>query len=256
MLSRKVGDLQLPIIGLGTFGLKEQHMQSIIHKCINEGVNYIDSANRYENEAQLGIAIKKLGIKRNEIIIGTKLSYRQQISQKVCEAVDESLEKLQVDYVDLYMIHSPKSRTYCEDWIALQTEKRKGKILEIAVSNFSVEQLKELYKVSGIYPVLNQIEVNLVHIPRELIEFCRSKNIIIQASCPLYRMGLEAVNRKNVKEVMHRHQKSYAQIVLRWLYQKELLSVPKMSIAEHLIENINIFDFELSGEDLLMLENI
>lgn len=254
MLNKNVGNIVLPIIGLGTYDLAERDMENAIGACISKGANFIDSANRYENEALIGSTIHRLGLKREDIVLGTKLSYKQQISQSVCESVDESLGKLKTDYIDLYMIHSPKSMTYCDDWMALLTEKNKGKILEVAVSNFSIRQLEELHQVSGVYPVLNQIEVNLVHIPWELIRFCKSNNIMVQASCPLYRMGSEARSSEIVRALMTKHQKSYAQISLRWLFQRDILSIPKMSSVKHVEENTSIFDFELSEEDMMLLE--
>lgn len=256
MLNRSAGNLLLPVIGLGTYDLAKQNMMSAIRECLDRGISFIDSANRYGNEAQIGAAIRDLGIRRDDIVIGTKMSYSQQISQSVSESVDESLASLGTDHIDLYMIHSPKSMTYCEDWMELQKEKQKGKILETAVSNFSIEQLQELKDASGIYPVLNQIEVNLVHIPWELISFCEYNNIVVQASCPLYRMGEEAMNTASVNSIMAKHNKSYAQIALRWLYQRDILSIPKMSTAEHIAENADIFDFCLSEEDMAMLEKV
>ncbi len=255
MLNKSVGDVELPMIGLGTYDLEEEIMDTVISECVSQGAIFIDSANRYGNEEAIGRAIRKIGLDRKSILIGTKMSYKQQTSQNVRESVDESLDKLKTDYIDLYMIHSPKSKTYCDDWLALQDEKRKGKIREVAVSNFSVQQLQELYKVSGIYPALNQIEVNLVHIPWKVINFCRSNDITIQASCPLYRMGFEAKNSDVVKTLVDKYQKTYAQIALRWLLQKEILSIPKMSSVRHIEENVNIFDFNLSEKDVYQLEN-
>ena len=242
------------MIGLGTCDLDEKAMETVISVCVSRGVTFIDSANRYGNEEAIGDTIRKIGLNRQAILIGTKMSYKQQLSQTVRESVEESLKKLKMDYIDLYMIHSPKSETYCDDWIALLEEKRKGKIREAAVSNFSESQLQDLYNVSGIYPALNQIEVNLVHIPRNLISFCRKKGIAIQASCPLYRMGYEAKNSNVVKSLVDKYHKTYAQIALRWLFQKEILSIPKMSLVSHVEENVNIFDFSLSEEDVYQLE--
>lgn len=254
MLNRRVGELSLSVIGLGTYDLAEQNMKKVISDCVSRGVNFIDSANRYGNEAKIATTISSLGLKREDVVIGTKLSYKQQISQSVCESVDESLNELKTDYIDLYMIHSPKSKTYCDDWMNLQAERKKGKIIETAVSNFSIEQLQNLHQVSGIYPVLNQIEVNLIHVPWKLIYFCRKHNIVVQASCPLYRMGTEAVNNKAVKDIMSKYNKSYAQIVLRWLFQREMLSIPKMSTLKHVEENIDIFGFDLAENDIMWLE--
>lgn len=256
MLNKKVGTLLFPVIGLGTYDLLEKDMMHIIGESINNGVNFFDSANRYNNESNLGSTIKKLGINRTDYLIGTKLSYRQQISQSVEKSVDESLKKLQVDYIDMYMIHSPKSNTYCKDWIVLQKEKEKGKILELGVSNFSINQLNELYQISGLYPILNQIEVNFTNSNLETIEFCKKNNIIIQASCPLCRMNQKIMNNNYIQLLMEKYNRTYPQIALRWLFQRDLLSIPKMSSKAHLNENIDIFDFELLTEELLLLSDI
>lgn len=254
MLNKSVGNVNLSMIGLGTYALDEKAMETVIGVCVSRGVTFIDSANRYGNEEAIGGAIRKIGLNRQAVMIGTKMSYKQQLCQTVRESVEESLNKLKTDYIDLYMIHSPKSETYCDDWIALLEEKRKGKIREVAVSNFSEQQLQDLYNVSGIYPALNQIEINLVHIPWDLISFCRNKGIAIQASCPLYRMGFEAENSDAVRLLVDKYHKTYAQIALRWLFQKEILSIPKMSSVSHVEENVNIFDFSLSEEDVYQLE--
>lgn len=256
MLTRKVGSLNIPVIGLGTYDLLEYDMKTIIQECVLRGVNFLDSANRYDNEFQLGQAIKKIGLNRSDIIMGTKLSYKQQITQTVEMSVDESLKKLQMDYIDLYLIHSPKSMTYCKDWLELQNEKEKGKIRELGVSNFSINQLKELYNVSGKYPVINQIEVNLAHFPYEVIEFCHRNDIVVQASCPLRRMDMEITREESVQQLMERYDKTYPQIALRWLFQKGIVSIPKMSSTEHLLENIDIFDFALSEKELQIYSSL
>lgn len=246
----------LPAIGLGTYNLAEIDIKNVIGEGVNQGANFIDSASRYENEEQIGRAIKELGLSRNDFIIGTKMSYKQQMTQQVCQSVDESLSKLRMEYVDVYMIHSPKSKTYCDDWISLQAEKKKGKIRELAVSNFSPKQLEEIFIASGEFPVLNQVEVNLLNIPWDTLEYCELHDIKVQASCPLYRMQLDFGKGSIIGDVMTKYHKTYPQVVLRWLFQRNLLSVPKMSSIAHLLENIDIFGFELSKEDLQKLESL
>lgn len=256
MLNKRVGSLLLPAIGLSTYDLAENDMKDVITEGVNQGVNFIDSANRYENEEQIGRAIKELGLPRHDIFMGTKMSYKQQMTQQVCQSVDESLRKLCMEYVDIYMIHSPKSKTYCDDWISLQAEKKKGKIRELAVSNFSSKQIEEIFIASGEYPVLNQVEVNLLNIPWDTFEYCEHHDIKVQASCPLYRMQLDFGKGSAVHDVMAKYHKTYPQIVLRWLFQRGLMSVPKTSSVTHLVENIDIFGFEISEEDLQKLESM
>lgn len=250
MLNKQVGSISVSCIGLGTYGLQRKDMHNVFSEALDCGINYIDSAYRYGNEGIIASSFKYMGVNRHDVVIGTKLAYKQQISMSVEDAVDESLRNLQTDYIDLYFIHSPKSDTYCEDWCRLMLEKQKGKVLELGVSNFNIEQMIDIRNVSGCYPAINQIEINLGFYPRKIIEFCEEKGIAVQASCPLGRMRQELVNHETMRTMMNKYHRSYPQLALRWLYQNEILMIPKMSSNSHLMENISIFDFEIKREDM------
>lgn len=255
MLYKQVGSLNMPMIGVGTYGVPEKVMPLIFQYAISYGASYFDSAYRYENESFIGRCFERGDIRRDEVLLGTKLSYSQQMFGDIHKAVDDSLRNLKTDYIDVYYIHSPKSNSYCADWEMLLGIKEKGKIRELAVSNFGITQLEELYCETGVYPVLNQIEIHLGCWPQEVIQYCKSRNIAIQASCPLSRMSKKILGNREVIKMSCKYQKSFAQISLRWLLQQNILSVPRTENIEHLKENYAIFDFNLSDDDMIILNN-
>lgn len=252
MLNKQVGDISLPVIGLGTYGLSSDKISVILAQCIECGITYVDSADRYGNESIIGQAVQMLG--RKNFIIGTKLSYRQQISQPVNISIYESLTNLKIDYIDLYFIHSPKSNTYCQDWISIINARDKGLLREIGVSNFNIQQLTQLYEISGQFPAINQIEVNPNHYPEKTIKFCREHNIVVQASCPLCRMQPGEIPKRIIKDLETKYNKTYSQIVLRWQFQRDILTIPKVSSEIHMKENLGIFNFRISDADLRRIE--
>ena len=255
MWFKKLGCLDMPMIGVGTYGVNEAALSAVLQCAIPLGAVYIDSAYRYENESFIGRIFERGEIKRDEVILGTKLAYSQQQSGDVHRAVDDSLRSLKTDYIDLYFIHSPKSNTYCADWDTLLRIREKGKIRELAVSNFGTGQLDELHRATGVYPVLNQVEIHPGCYPNEVIEFCRAHDITVQASCPLGRMSDKIVNNPDLTGLAHKYQKSIAQLSLRWLLQLDILSVPRTCNTEHMTENLDVFDFEIDDHDMDILSN-
>jgi len=256
MFTKDVGNIKLPVIGLGTYNLPSCYIEGVLEECISRGVNYIDSAYKYENEAIIGKALRKINVQREKFIIGTKLSYKQQISQPVNKSVSDSLRNLGMEYIDLYYIHSPRSNTYCESWLQLLEIKERGVIKELGVCNFSKKELEELKDCSGEYPAINQIEVNVGHYPAGLIGFCKEKGIAIQASCPLGRMDKRVIHNQTVGNYENKYERSFTQISLRWLYQDGIISIPKTQNVAHLYENISIFDFDIEESDVEAIRKI
>lgn len=257
MLYKKAGRLKIPMIGIGTYGLTQEAMNDIlIAASTTYETIYVDSAYRYNNEAFIGNCLRQGKIKRNSLILGTKLSYQQQLLGDIVKAVDDSLGNLGTDYIDLYFIHSPKSNTYCSDWEKLLEIRASGKILELAVSNFNIEHIDRLVKETGEYPVVNQIEVHIGCYPETLIRYCQERNILIQASCPLKRMSLELVNNGLMLKLYHKYNKSFTQLSLRWLMQHSILSIPRTQNVNHMKENYDIWDFEIDEEDMALIDSI
>ena len=255
MLYKQVGSLTMPMVGVGTCDVPEKVMSSLFQYAVSLGDNYFDSAYRYGNESFIGSCFERGDIKRNEIILGTKLSYSQQMSDDIHKAVDESLRNLKTDYIDLYFIHSPKSNTYCADWNELQSIRNKGKIRELAVSNFGINHIEQLYRATGVYPVLNQIEIHVGCYPKAVIQFCKSHNIEVQASCPLYRMYSKMTESEELIKLSLKYQKTIPQLSLRWLLQNDILSIPRTSSIEHMKENNEIFDFVIDKNDMEFMNN-
>ncbi len=256
MLYSKAGRLNLPMVGIGTYGLSEKAMNDILVAAVAYGTIYVDSAFRYDNESFIGNCLRNGKVKRNALILGTKLSYRQQVAGDVFKAVDDSLRNLHTDHIDLYFIHSPKSNTYCSDWKKLLEIKDSWKILELAVSNFNIEQIEQLVKATGVYPVLNQIEVHIGCYPKELIQYCKERNILVQASCPLKQMSLDLVSKDSVLKLSNKYNKTFAQLSLKWLMQHNILSIPRTQNVNHMKENFDILDFEIDERDMELIDSI
>lgn len=243
------------MLGVGTYGLSEDIMPEICRRAIAFGACYVDSAYRYENETSIGRCFERGDIIRDEIILGTKLSYSQQMFGDVYKAVDDSLSNLKTDFIDLYFIHSPKSNTYVSDWSKLLKIRDMGKIRALAVSNFGMNQLEKLYNEVGEYPVLNQIEIHPGCLPKELIRYCQEHDIAVQASCPLGRMSEKMLKSEVMAELSSKYQKTISQIALRWLLQQGILSIPRTSNMEHMKENYSVFDYEIDRDDMKLLDN-
>lgn len=255
MLYRQIGNLDIPMLGVGTYGVPEDVMPELFHCAIAFGACYVDSAYRYENEASIGRCFERGDIIRDEIILGTKLSYSQQMFGDVYKAVDDSLSNLKTDYIDLYFIHSPKSKTYVSDWGKLLRIRDTGKIRALAASNFGINQLEELYNEDGEYPVLNQIEIHPGCLPKELIQYCKEHDIAVQASCPLGRMSEKMLKSEVMVELSGKYHKTISQISLRWLLQQGILSIPRTSSIKHMNENYSVFDYEIDRDDMKLLDN-
>ena len=245
----------MPMLGVGTFGVPENMLTTVTQCAASLGAYYIDSAYRYENESCIGQLFERGDLERSKVLLGTKLSYSQQMKSEIYKAVDESLNNLKTDYIDLYFIHSPKSNTFCSDWNKLLSIRKMGKIRELAVSNFGIDQLDQLYRDTGTYPTLNQIEIHLGFYPEDVIQYCKRHNIAVQASCPLGQMTEKLLKKEEFIMLSNKYHKSFAQLSLRWLLQKDILSIPRTSNIEHLKENYAIFDFEINQADMKLLDN-
>lgn len=243
----------LPAIGLGTYNLKYNDFLNLLSECLIAGVVYFDLAERYDNEADFGKAMDELNIPRNDIIIATKISNKQQNSCSTLEAIESSLIKLNTDYIDYYFIHSPKYKDFMTTWYDMIRAKERGLIKNIAVSNFSEEQIEKLFEETGIYPSILQTLVNPLYYPKHLIKYCKEKNILVQAYCPLNQMNESVLSNNSLTLLSHKYHKTEAQIMLRFLFQKGILSIPKTASLFHLKENIDIFDFIIDDSDVKLL---
>ncbi|MED1666582.1 aldo/keto reductase [Brevibacillus laterosporus] len=243
-----------PWVGLGVYKADDgAEVEQAIRMALEAGYRSIDTAAIYENEAGVGKAIRDSKIPREEIFVTTKVWNKEQGYESTLQAFDTSLQKLGLDYIDLYLVHWPVPGKYKETWRALETLYKKGLVRSIGVSNFHIHHLEDLLSVCEVKPMLNQIEMHPYLIQKELRQYCEQHGIYVEAWRPLMRGNLEV---PLVQEMAERYQKTPAQIVLRWDLQHKVLVIPKSVRKERIIENAGLFDFELTDEDMAMLDSL
>jgi diketogulonate reductase-like aldo/keto reductase len=241
--------VKMPWFGLGVFKVEDgQEVIDSVKYAIKAGYKSIDTAKIYENEEGVGQAIRESGIARDELFVTTKVWNADQGYESTLKAFDTSLQKLGLDYLDLYLIHWPGKDKYKKTWKALEKLYKDGRVRAIGVSNFHVHHLEDLLADAEIKPMVNQVELHPLLTQVELREYCKKQGIQIEAWSPLAQGQL--LDNEVLKEIAAKHGKSTAQVILRWDLQNEIVTIPK-SIKEHrIIENADVFDFELSAEDM------
>ncbi|AYK58464.1 glyoxal/methylglyoxal reductase [Bacillus subtilis subsp. subtilis] len=241
--------VEMPWFGLGVFKVENgNEATESVKAAIKNGYRSIDTAAIYKNEEGVGIGIKESGVAREELFITSKVWNEDQGYETTLAAFEKSLKRLQLDYLDLYLIHWPGKDKYKDTWRALEKLYKDGKIRAIGVSNFQVHHLEELLKDAEIKPMVNQVEFHPRLTQKELRDYCKAQGIQLEAWSPL--MQGQLLDNEVLTQIAEKHNKSVAQVILRWDLQHEVVTIPK-SIKEHrIIENADIFDFELSQEDM------
>ncbi|KMK77727.1 aldo/keto reductase [Alkalihalobacillus pseudalcaliphilus] len=242
---------EIPAVGLGTYKLKgEAGVQSLITG-INAGYRLLDSAYNYENEGTVGEAVKRTHIPREELLITSKLPGRYQEFGLALSTVQESLFRAGLDYYDFYLIHwpNPQQDQYIGAWQALIEAKKRGYVRSIGVCNFLPEHLDRIEKETGVKPVLNQIELHPYFNQEKQRHWHNEHQILTQSWSPLLR-GNEIFNHEAITRIASQHHKKPSQVILRWHYQLNAIAIPKSGNAERQVENISIFDFELSEANM------
>lgn len=242
-------------MGLGVFRIEETtEVEKVVLTAIQNGYRMIDTAYAYHNEEGVGRGIKMSGVPRNELFITSKIGNNQQGYESTKEAFFQTLRDLQTDYLDLYLIHWPQGKKSIETWKAMEELYEQGLIRAIGVSNFMTHHLDFLLANSKVVPAVNQVEFHPFHWPEELYEYCVNKGIQMVAWSPL--MIGKAVKIPEIKKIAQKYQKTPAQVVLRWIYQKNVIPIPKSRSVNRIIENSKIFDFELSLEDIVHIDSL
>lgn len=246
----------IPLIGLGTFPMKGFKLIKSVITAENTGYTMFDTSRAYHNESELGIALKLGKLKREDVFVITKISNRQQEIGNVEAALESSLKKLCLSYVDLYLMHWPYPEHYLNTWKIMEKMKKKGLAKSIGVCNCHESHLRSLLNIATTKPVVNEVELHPLLTQRPLIEFCKSNDIKMIAYSPLARMAPELVNNNIIQKLARKYKRSNSQIVLRWDFQHGYITIPKASQKEHLISNISILDFELSDYEMSEIDGL
>ncbi|HLS93985.1 diketogulonate reductase-like aldo/keto reductase [Sphingobacterium allocomposti] len=253
---------KIPLLGLGTYKATEEIGVESVQAALASGYRLIDTAAKYQNEEQVGRAIRQSGVPREEIVVTTKL-WRENLGyEEAKEAFAESLRKLDLRYIDLYLIHWPANaknyadweRANADAWLAMEELQAEGKVRSIGVSNFWPEHLEALSRTARVMPAVNQIEFHPGYWQPEVVEFCRQRGITVQAWSPLARG--KVFGNEVLEDIANKHRKTVSQVCLRWVIQHGVVVIPKSASLSRIRENLDIFDFELTDAEMEQINTL
>ena len=245
----------IPQFGLGVYLTKSgKECVNAVTWALEAGYRHIDTARIYGNEKEVGEAVRNSGIKREDIFITTKLWNDDHGYESALKAFDKSLKTLNTDYIDLYLIHWPVKGKRKESWKALEKIYESGYCKSIGVSNYMILHLEELFSYANTIPVINQVEFSPYNYQKDLLDFCNKNKIILEAYSPLTRM--QKLDDPKVLPIAKKHNKTVAQVLIRWAIEHEIVVIPKSARKERIIENANVFDFELDASDMEILNDL
>jgi diketogulonate reductase-like aldo/keto reductase len=249
--------LQMPQLGFGVWQVEDDQAAVAVAKAIEVGYTSIDTAMIYKNEKGVGRGLRQTSVPREKLFITTKVWNSDQGYDNTLRAFDESLERLGLDYVDLYLIHwpTPQYDKYVETYKALEKLYRDGRTKAIGVCNFEIEYLERLFQECEVKPVLNQIECHPYLAQNELKDFCAKHDIFVEAWSPLDQGG-EVLADEAILKIAQEHGKTPAQVVLRWHLQNNSIVIPKSVTPSRIEENFNVFDFELTASDMAAINSL
>lgn len=248
--------VKMPIIGFGVYQVPDaQECENAVYEALMAGYRLIDTASGYLNEEAVGRAIKRSGVPRKELFITTKLWIQDAGYESAKIAFSKSLSKLQLDYLDLYLIHQPYG-DYYGAWRAMEDLYREGKIRAIGVSNFHPDRLMDLILHNEIVPAVNQVETHPFYQQKESAAFMKAQGVQHESWAPFAEGRNNMFSNEVLTSIAEKHNKSVAQVVLRWLVQREVVTIPKSVRKERIVENFDIFDFELSLEDIEQISTL
>lgn len=249
--------VEMPQLGFGVWQVDNEEATAAVQTAIEVGYRSIDTAMIYQNEEGVGKAIKNAGIARDDLFITTKVWNTDHGYEQTLKAFDESLEKLGLEYVDLYLVHwpTPQFDTYVDTYKALEKLYNDGRVKAIGVCNFHIEHLERILNECSVKPVLNQVECHPYLSQNELKEFCKKHDIYVEAWSPLQQGG-EVLQLDSIKAFADSVGKTPAQVVLRWHLQNDTIVIPKSVTPSRIKENFDVFDFELSQEQMATINQL
>ena len=247
--------VKMPYFGLGVYLSKDgQEVINAIKWAVEAGYRHIDTASVYQNEEGVGLGVKQCGIAREELFVVSKVWNADQGYDSTLKAFDASLKRLDMEYLDLYLIHWPVAGKYKDTWRAFEQLYADGRVKAIGVSNFMQHHLEDVMSQANVTPMVNQMEFHPFLVQQDLLDFCTKNTIQYEAWSPM--MQGKIFNMVEFKALAEKYDKSIAQIVLRWDVQKGVVTIPKSVKKERIVANANIFDFQLSDEDMQLLDRL
>ncbi|MED3994461.1 aldo/keto reductase [Peribacillus frigoritolerans] len=251
--------VKMPWFGLGVFKVEEgPELVNAVKVAIKHGYRSIDTAAIYENEEGVGQGIreglKEAGISREDLFVTSKVWNADLGYESTIAAYEKSLQKLGLEYLDLYLIHWPVEGKYKEAWRALETLYKEGKVKAIGVSNFQIRHLKDLMEDAEVKPMVNQVECHPRLTQKEVQAFCKEQGIQLEAWSPL--MQGELLDNEVLQAIATKHGKSVAQVILRWDLQNGIVTIPKSTKEHRIVENSTVFDFELTEEEMNQIDGL
>lgn len=248
--------IEIPILGFGVFQIADPaECERSVIDAIEVGYNHIDTAASYQNEEAVGRGIKQSGVARERLFITTKLWIQSNGYEGTIKAFERSLNRLQLDYIDLYLIHQPFGDVYGE-WRAMEELYQQGKIRAIGVSNFQPDRIMDLIIHNKITPAVNQIEVNPFQQQIDTQKFLQDNGVQVEAWAPFAEGRNNIFQNEILLNIAAKYKKSAAQVILRWVLQRGIIALAKSTRKERMIENISVFDFELSPDDMAAIATL
>lgn len=241
--------VMMPAIGFGVFQIEPKDTERAVSDALEVGYRMIDTASSYFNEAEVGAAIRNSGIKREELFITTKLWVQDYEYDDALRAFDRSMKLLGLDYLDLYLLHKPYGNYYAA-WRAVERLYKEGRIRAIGVTSFSSERLQDLFLHNEVKPMVNQLETHPFFQQKEANDFLKREGIQHEAWAPFAEGQKDIFNNPVIKAIADRHNKTAGNVILRWLNQRGVVVIPKSVRKERMVENLDIFDFTLTDEEM------
>lgn len=245
--------VNMPLLGLGVYDAEQgEQTEKAVVTALRHGYRHVDTASYYKNEESVGRGVRQSGIPRSDVFVTTKAWTTEQGYDETLRAFEQSQQKLNLDYVDLYLIHWPVVEKYKDTWRAMERLYEEGQIKAIGVSNFHIHHVEDLMSKTNVKPIANQVELHPLLSQKELLRYCKQQNILPIAWSPLMRGQI--LDNPTLTAIARNHGKTSAQIILRWNIQLGIATIPKSVTPARIQSNADLFDFELSPEEIAQID--